>query len=56
MSDLLQRVTELAQAAKKAARVVALASTETRNRALQAAAQALRESPVEGWSLPQYDD
>lgn len=42
MSNLLQRVTELALAAKKAARVVALASTETRNRALQAAAQALR--------------
>ncbi|NBS04792.1 MAG: glutamate-5-semialdehyde dehydrogenase [Verrucomicrobia bacterium] len=46
MSDLLQRVTELAQAAaqaaKKASRTVSLASTETRNRALQAAAKALR--------------
>jgi glutamate-5-semialdehyde dehydrogenase len=42
MSALLQRVTELAQAAKKASRTVSLASTETRNRALQAAAQALR--------------
>jgi glutamate-5-semialdehyde dehydrogenase len=46
MSDLLQRVTELAQAAKKASRTVSLASTETRNRALQAAAQALRADEV----------
>ena len=42
MSDLLQRVTEIARAAKKASRALALASTETRDRALRAAAQALR--------------
>ncbi len=42
MSDLLQRVTDIARAAKKASRALALASTETRDRALRAAAQALR--------------
>lgn len=42
MSDLLQRVTELARTAKKASRALALASTEVRNQALRAAAAALR--------------
>jgi gamma-glutamyl phosphate reductase len=42
MSDLLQRVTALAQAAKKASRALALAPTAVRDQALRAAAAALR--------------
>ncbi len=42
MSDLLQRVTALAQAAKLAARSVALAPTAIRDQALRAAAGAVR--------------
>jgi glutamate-5-semialdehyde dehydrogenase len=42
MSDLLQRVTALAQAAKKASRALALAPTAVRDGALRAAAAALR--------------
>ena len=42
MSDLLQRVTALAQAAKKASRALALAPTAVRDQALRAAASALR--------------
>ena len=42
MSDLLQRVTEIARTAKKASRALALASTAVRDAALRAAAQALR--------------
>jgi len=42
MSDLLQRVTALARAAKGASRAVALSSTAVRDQALRAAAQALR--------------
>ena len=42
MSDLLARVTALALAAKKASRAVALAPTAVRDRALRAAAAALR--------------
>jgi glutamate-5-semialdehyde dehydrogenase len=42
MSDLLQRVTEIARAAKKASRALALAPTAVRDAALRAAAQALR--------------
>lgn len=42
MSDLLQRVTALAQAAKLAARSVALAPTAVRDHALRAAANAVR--------------
>lgn len=42
MSDLLQRVTALARAAKVASRAVALAPTAIRDQALRAAAQALR--------------
>jgi glutamate-5-semialdehyde dehydrogenase len=42
MSELLQRVTALAQAAKGAARAVALSTTAVRDHALRAAAQALR--------------
>ena len=42
MSDLLQRVTEIARTAKKASRALALAPTAVRDAALRAAAQALR--------------
>ena len=42
MSDLLQRVTEIARTAKKASRALALAPTAVRAAALRAAAQALR--------------
>lgn len=42
MSDLLQRVTEIARTAKKASRALALAPTAVRDDALRAAAQALR--------------
>ena len=42
MSDLLQRVTEIARTAKKASRALALAPTSVRDAALRAAAQALR--------------
>jgi glutamate-5-semialdehyde dehydrogenase len=42
MSDLLQRVTEIARTAKKASRALALAPTAIRDAALRAAAQALR--------------
>ncbi|MCX6888097.1 MAG: glutamate-5-semialdehyde dehydrogenase [Verrucomicrobia bacterium] len=42
MSDLLQRVTEIARTAKKASRALALAPTAVRDAALCAAAQALR--------------
>ena len=42
MSDLLQRVTEIAHTAKKASRALALAPTAVRDAALRAAAQALR--------------
>jgi glutamate-5-semialdehyde dehydrogenase len=42
MSDLLQRVTEIARKAKKASRALALAPTVVRDAALRAAAQALR--------------
>ena len=42
MSDLLQRVTEIARTAKKASRALALAPTDVRDAALRAAAQALR--------------
>ena len=42
MSDLLQRVTEIARTAKKASRALALAPTAVRDVALRAAAQALR--------------
>jgi glutamate-5-semialdehyde dehydrogenase len=42
MSDLLQRVTEIARTAKKASRALALAPTAVRDAALLAAAQALR--------------
>ena len=42
MSDLLQRVTEIARTAKKASRALALSSTAVRDAALRAAAQALR--------------
>jgi glutamate-5-semialdehyde dehydrogenase len=42
MSDLLQRVTEIARTAKKASRALALAPTAVRDAALSAAAQALR--------------
>jgi glutamate-5-semialdehyde dehydrogenase len=42
MSDLLQRVTEIARTAKKASRALALAPTAVRDSALRAAAQALR--------------
>ncbi|NBX02277.1 gamma-glutamyl-phosphate reductase, partial [bacterium] len=43
MSELLKSVTTLALAAKKAAREVALASSEKRTQALVAAAQAIRD-------------
>ena len=43
MSDLLQRVTEIARTAKKASRALALAPTAVRDAALRAAAQALRD-------------
>ena len=46
MSDLLQRVTEIARTAKKASRAVALAPTAVRDAALRAAAQALRADEV----------
>ncbi len=42
MSDLLQRVTEIARTAKKASRALALAPTAVRDAALRAAALALR--------------
>jgi glutamate-5-semialdehyde dehydrogenase len=42
MSELLQRVTEIARTAKKASRALALAPTAVRDAALRAAAQALR--------------
>jgi len=42
MSDLLQRVTDIARTAKKASRALALSSTAVRDAALRAAAQALR--------------
>jgi glutamate-5-semialdehyde dehydrogenase len=42
MSDLLQRVTEIARTAKKASRALALAPSAVRDAALRAAAQALR--------------
>ena len=42
MSDLLQRVTEIARTAKKASRALALAPTAVRDAALRDAAQALR--------------
>jgi glutamate-5-semialdehyde dehydrogenase len=42
MSDLLQRVTDIARTAKKASRALALAPTAVRDAALRAAAQALR--------------
>jgi len=42
MSDLLQRVTDIARTAKKASRALALAPTAVRDDALRAAAQALR--------------
>ena len=42
MSDLLQRVTEIARTAKKASRALALSPTAVRDAALRAAAQALR--------------
>jgi glutamate-5-semialdehyde dehydrogenase len=42
MSDLLQRVTEIARTAKKASRALALAPTAVRDDALRAAAKALR--------------
>jgi len=42
MSDLLQRVTEIARTAKKASRALALAPSAVRDAALCAAAQALR--------------
>ena len=42
MSDLLQRVTEIARTAKKASRALALAPAAVRDAALRAAAQALR--------------
>ena len=42
MSDLLQRVTEIARTAKKASRALALAPTAVRDAALRAAAQSLR--------------
>jgi len=42
MSDLLQRVTEIARTAKKASRALALAPSAVRDSALCAAAQALR--------------
>ena len=42
MSDLLQRVTEIARTAKKASRTLALAPSAVRDAALRAAAQALR--------------
>ena len=42
MSDLLQRVTEIARTAKKASRTLALAPSAVRDAALSAAAQALR--------------
>ena len=42
MSDLLQRMTEIARTAKKASRALALAPTAVRDAALRAAAQALR--------------
>jgi len=42
MSDLLQRVTDIARTAKKASRALALAPTAVRDAALCAAAQALR--------------
>lgn len=42
MSDLLQRVTEIARTAKKASRALALAPTAVRDAALRAAARALR--------------
>ena len=46
MSDLLQRVTEIARTAKKASRALALAPTAVRDAALRAAAQALRADEV----------
>jgi glutamate-5-semialdehyde dehydrogenase len=46
MSDLLQRVTEIARTAKKASRALALAPTAVRDAALRAAAQALRANEV----------
>ena len=42
MSDLLQRVTDIARTAKKASRALALSSTAVRDAALRASAQALR--------------
>ena len=44
-SDLTALVTELAERAKEASRVLANASTETKNAALRRAAEALRGEP-----------
>jgi glutamate-5-semialdehyde dehydrogenase len=55
MSELLQRVTALAQEAKKSARAVALSSTATRTNALMAAAKAVRHNAEKILSANQKD-
>jgi len=55
MSELLQRVTALAQQAKQSARAVALSSTATRTAALMAAAKAVRTHAAKILSANQQD-
>ena len=55
MSELLQRVTALAQEAKQSARAVALSSTATRTAALMAAAKAVRQNAEKILSANQKD-